>query len=179
MKWNEWFEGIDLEQPYGNLPMVGRRWTLWKWLEMSDLIKPYQNEWIQWEMNEVKWIEWNEWFDGNDLEQPYGKVPMVDWECPYQSDWNEPYEKVPIKMNGIDEKWMNRGRISEIKWNEWFDGFDLEQPYGKVPMVDWECPYQNDLNEPYENVPIKMIRFDWIEVNRTIWGDMSELKEVS
>ena len=44
--------------------------------------------------------------DGNDLEQPYGKVPMVDWECPYQSDLVEPYEKVPIKMNGIDEKWI-------------------------------------------------------------------------
>ena len=66
----------------------------------------------------------------SDLEQPYGKVPMVDWECPYQSDWNEPYEKVPIKMNGIDEKWMNRGRISEIKWNEWFDGFDFVNPMG-------------------------------------------------
>ena len=125
------------------------------------------------------YVQLNECPYESDLEQPYGKVPMVDWECPYQSDWNEPYEKVPIKMNGIDEKWMNRGRISEIKWNEWFDGFDLEQPYEKVPMVDRRCPYQNDLNEPYENVPIKMIRFDWIEVNRTIWGDMSELKEVS
>ena len=48
--------------------------------------------------------------DGNDLEQPYGNGPMVDRRCPYQSDWNEPYENVPIKMNGIDEKWM--------KWSE-------------------------------------------------------------
>ena len=77
------------------------------------------------------WLDWSQW------ESPYVQLN----ECPYESD--------------------------------------LEQPYGKVPMVDWECPYQNDLNEPYENVPIKMIRFDWIEVNRTIWGDMSELKEVS
>ena len=106
--------------------------------------------------------------DGNDLEQPYGNGPMVSWECPYESDLNEPYEKVPIKMNGIDEKWMNRGRISEIKWNEWFDGFDLEQPYEKVPMVDWECPYQNDLNDLNEKVPIKMIRFD------EIWARISE-----
>ena len=45
--------------------------------------------------------------DGNDLEQPYGNGSLVSWECPYQSDWNEPYENVPIKMNGIDEKWMN------------------------------------------------------------------------
>ena len=92
------------------------------------------------------YVQLNECPYESDLEQPYGKVPMVDWECPYQSDWNEPYEKVPIKMNGIDEKWMNRGRISEIKWNDGFDGFDLEQPYEKVPMVDRRCPYQNDLN---------------------------------
>ena len=36
------------------------------------------------------------------------------------------------------------------------DGNDLEQPYGKVPMVDRRCPYQNDLSEsenqcPYQN----------------------------
>ena len=76
-----------------------------------------------------------------------------------------------------------------LDWSQWESPYvqlnecpyqsDLEQPYGNGPMVSWECPYQNDLNEPYENVPIKMIRFDWIEVNRTIWGDMSELKEVS
>ena len=48
--------------------------------------------------------------DGIDLEQPYGNLPMVDRRCPYQSDLNEPYENVPIKMNGIDEKWM--------KWSE-------------------------------------------------------------
>ena len=44
------------------------------------------------------------------------------------------------------------------------DGNDLEQPYGNGPMVDWECPYQFDLNDLNEKVPIKMIRFDWIEV---------------
>ena len=35
------------KSPYGRL-----RVSLWKWLEMSDLIKPYQNEWNRWEMNE-------------------------------------------------------------------------------------------------------------------------------
>ena len=120
----------------------------------------------------VEWMSLWEWLGTTLWEWSYGRLRVSLSKC-------EPYEKVPIKMNGIDEKWMNRGRISEIKWNEWFEGFDLEQPYEKVPMVDRRCPYQNDLNEPYENVPIKMIRFDWIEVNRTIWGDMSELKEVS
>ena len=97
----------DLSESNGNLPMS------WEWVYLSI------------------WLDWSQW------ESPYVQLN----ECPYQSD--------------------------------------LEQPYGKVPMVDRRCPYQNDLNEPYENVPIKMIRFDWIEVNRTIWGDMSELKEVS
>ena len=40
------------------------------------------------------------------------------------------------------------------------DGNDLEQPYGNGPMVSRRCPYQFDLIEPYENVPIKMIRID-------------------
>ena len=48
--------------------------------------------------------------DGNDLEQPYGNLPMVERECPYQNDLNEPYENVPIKMIRFNEKWM--------KWSE-------------------------------------------------------------
>ena len=61
-------------------------------------------------MNEVKWIEVNrgkmsEWMDL--MRSTLWNGPMVSWECPYQNDLNEPYEKVPIKMNGIDEKWMN------------------------------------------------------------------------
>ena len=79
----------------------------------------------------------------------------------------------------IDLTWLISVRKPYVQLNECPYESDLEQPYGKVPMVDWECPYQSDWNEPYEKVPIKMIRFDWIEVNRTIWGDMSELKEVS
>ena len=178
MKWNEWFEGFDLEplqsdssELCGNLPMSWEWVSLSKWLEMSDLTKPYQNEWNRWEMNELRWIEWNEWFDGFDFVNPMARslwsvegVPMkVTWnnpmgkslwvenECPYQFDlnvisekvpmfswmnvpikvtWNNPMEKslwsiesvhmevtwvkvkinVPIKMNGIDEKWM--------KWSE-------------------------------------------------------------
>ena len=53
MKWNEWFEGSELEQPYGNGPMVDRRWTLWKWLDVSENQCPYQFEWNRWEMNEL------------------------------------------------------------------------------------------------------------------------------
>ena len=102
-------------------------WTLWewsygqkkvslsKWLEWTLWESPYQNEWNRWEMNELSEMsemKWNEWMDGIDLEQPYGKVPMVDRRCPYQSDLRWVKINVPIKMNGFDEiwmKWVNRG----------------------------------------------------------------------
>ena len=59
MRWNEWFDGIDLEQPYGNLPMVERECPYQSDLSESVNECPYQFEWIRWEMNEVKWIEVN------------------------------------------------------------------------------------------------------------------------
>ena len=171
MKWNEWMDGNDLEQPYGKGPMSRLRVSLWKWLDVSDLIKPFQNEWNRWEMNELKWIEWNEvkwviWWKW--LCEPYGKVPMVSRRCPYESDLRWVIWSNPIKMIRFNEKWMNWSEMSEMKWNEWFDGNDLEQPYGNGPMVSWECPYQSDWNEPYENVPIKMNGID------EIWMKWSE-----
>ena len=113
MKWNEWFDGNDLEQPYGNGPMSRLRVSLWKWLDVSDLIKPFQNDQNRWEMNELKWIEWIEvkwviWWIW--LCEPYGKVPMVSRRCPYESDLRWVIWSNPIKMIRIDEKWM--------KWSE-------------------------------------------------------------
>ena len=55
MRWNEWFEGIDLKQPYGNGPMV--KWRCPYQSDLNDLNEsPYQNEWNRWEMSELKWI---------------------------------------------------------------------------------------------------------------------------
>ena len=104
MRWNEWNDGFDFE-PYGKVPMSWEKVSLWKWLEMSENESPYQNEWIQWDMNELKWIERIEvkwvicriWLD-----EPYGNGPMVDRRCPYQSDLRWVKMNVPIKMNGID-----------------------------------------------------------------------------
>ena len=82
-------------------------------------------------------------------------------------------------MDSMRFEWIevNRG---EMRWNEWIDGIDLEQPYENGPMVERGQPYENDLNEPYEKVPIKMNGFieKWVNrVDRTIWDEMSELKE--
>ena len=226
IEWNEWIEGFDLEplqsdlsELCGNLPMSWEWVSLSKWLDVSDLIKPFQNDQNRWEMNELKWIEWIEvkwviWWIW--LCEPYGKIPMVSRRCPYESDLRWVIWSNPIKMIRFNEKWMNWSEMSEMKWNEWFDGNDLEQPYGKGPMsrlrvslwkwlemlviwsnpikmiridekwmnrvnrgemsewmemtwnnpmgkslwVGWECPYQSDWNEPYENVPIKMNGID-------------------
>ena len=84
-------------------------------------------------------------------------------------------------MESMRFEWneVNRG---EMRWNEWFDGFDFVNPMGiSLWSIEGE-PYESDLVEPYENVPIKMNGFNekWVNrVNRTIWGEMSELKEVS
>ena len=67
--------------------------------------------------------------------------------------------------------------MNEMKWIEWNDmkwvnwRIWLCEPYGKVPMVDRRCPYEIDLIDHNENVPIKMIRIDekWMK-----WSELSE-----
>ena len=133
MKWNEWMDGNDLEQPYGNGPMSRLRVSLSKWLEWTLWECPYQNEWNRWEMNEMKWIEVNRGKMSDLMEMTWNNpmgmvlwsvesVPIkVTWvnsvgislwvknECTYQSDLRWVIWPNPIKMNGIDEKWMNWG----------------------------------------------------------------------
>ena len=148
MKWNEWFEGFDLEplqsdlsELCGNLPMSWEWVSLSKWLEMSDLTKPYQNEWNRWEMNELRWIEWIEGFD---FVNPMGK-----------SLWS--VEGVPMKVTW--DEWFDQtlSKWSESMRNEW------------IEWTLWESPYQNDQNR------WEMNEMKWIEVNR---GEMSDLKDL-
>ena len=47
----------------------------------------------------------------------------------------------------------------DLTWNN---------PMEKSLWVERGQPYGSDLNEPYEKVPIKMIRFDEIWMN---WGE--------
>ena len=129
--------------------------TLSKWMESM------RNEWI--EVNRVKWVNWRIW-----LCEPYGKIPMVRTRCPYQSDLRWVIWSNPIKMIRFNEKWMNWSEMSEMKWNEWFDGNDLEQPYGNGPMVSWECPYGSDLMLVIWSNPIKMNGIDEKWMN---WGE--------
>ena len=171
MKWNEWMDGFDFVNP-----MRKSLWVSWECPYQSDLSEsenesPYQNEWNRWDLNELMWIErlevkwviWRIW-----LCEPYGNGPMVGWRCPYQSDLNEPYEKVPIKMNGIDEIWMNWSELSEMKWNEWMDGFNEINPMEKSL---WSI----------EGVPIKVTWVKMIWPNPIKWMESmrNELEEVS
>ena len=45
----------------------------------------------------MKWARTTLW------EFPYELIESV----PMKMTWDEPYENVPFKMNGIDEIWMN------------------------------------------------------------------------
>ena len=51
LKWVEWMDESEWEQPYGNGPMSGLRGTLSKWLDVSENQCPYQNDQNRWEMN--------------------------------------------------------------------------------------------------------------------------------
>ena len=86
----------DLSELCGNLPMS------WEWVSLSI--------WLDWSQWECPYVQLNECPYQNDLSEPNGNLPMVEWKCPYQFDLIDLNEKVPIKMNGIDEIWT---RISE------------------------------------------------------------------
>ena len=119
-------------------------------------------------------MKWNEWFDGFDLNEPYGKVPMVRRRCPYESDLSEPNGKVPMSWEWMSLSiWLEcyQWESPYVQLNECPYQSDLEQPYEKVPMVGRKCPYQNELNDLNEKVPIKMMRFEWIEWNEVKWGE--------
>ena len=83
------------------------RKSLSKWSESM------RNEWIEvnrvnrGEMSDLKDLTWNPfkvtWVNS------VGISLWVENECPYQSDLRWVIWPNPIKMNGIDEKWMNWG----------------------------------------------------------------------
>ena len=167
-------DGIDLEQPYGNLPMVRRRCPYENdlmWVKMSVPIKMIRIDEIWTRISEMKWIEWNEWFEGFDFVNPMGISLWSEEGEPYESDLSESNGNLPMSWEWVYLSiWLDWSQWESpyVQLNECPYQSDLEQPYGKVPMVDWECPYQNDLNDLNEKVPIKMIRFD------EIWARISE-----
>ena len=143
----------------------------WEWVSLSI--------WLDWSQWESPYVQLNECPYQSDLSEPNGNLPMVEWKCPYQSDLMWVKMSVPIKMNGIDEIWT---RISEMKWIEvkwriwriW-----LCEPYEKVPMVERECPYQNDLICLLWPNPFKMIRIDEKWVNWVKWSEMMDLMDLT
>ena len=167
MKWNEWFDGFDLEQPYEKVPMVEWRWTLSKWLDVSENECPYQNEWNRWEMNELKWIEWNEvkwviWWKW--LCEPYGNGPMVLWSV----------EGVPINLT-----WLNPMRMSLSKWsesmrNEWIEWIEVKWViwWKWLGTTLWEWSYESVESVPMEVTgmnPMRKSLSKWMESMRNEW----------
>ena len=101
---------------------------------------------------------------------------MVSWECPYESDLNEPYEKVPIKMIRIDEKWMNRVNRGEM--SEWME-MTWNNPMGMVLWSSEGVPIKMTWVKVKINVPIKMNGIDEKWMNRVNRGEMSEWMEMT
>ena len=125
VNWRKWARTTLWEWSYGQSKV-----SLSKWLEMSDLIISFQNEWNRWDLNELKWIEVNrgEMSDLMDL----------TWNNPMRKSlWSE--ESVPIKVT-----WVNLMGISLWVENECPYQFDLIDLNEKVPMFSWM------------NVPIKV-----------------------
>ena len=197
--WESPYESREVN-PMEVTGMNPMRKSLSKWSESM------RNEWIEvnrvnrGEMSDLKDLTWNPfkvtwvnsvgislWVENEcpyqfDLSEPNGNGPMVEWKCPYASDLMWVKMSVPIKMNGIDEIWT---RISEMKWNEWiegFEGFDFVNPMRKslwseegVPMeVTWDEWFDHFLSKWMDSM-----RNEWIEWNEVNRGEMSELKEVS
>ena len=152
-------------------------WTLWEWFYGQKKVNPMKVTWVNL-MGKSLWVE-NECTYQSDLSEPNGNLPMVEWKCPYQSDLMWVKMKVPIKMNGIDEKWIRKSEMYWIEVNWWIWNIWLCEPYEKVPMVGWRCPYQNDLICLLWPNPFKMIRIDEKWVNWVKWSEMSDLMDLT
>ena len=115
---SEWME-LTWNNPMGkvlwSVESVPIKVTWCEWFDqtLSKWSDSMRNEWI--EVNRVKWSEMS---DLKDLTWNPFKVTWVNsvgislWvenECPYGSDLMLVIWPNPIKMNGIDEKWMNWG----------------------------------------------------------------------
>ena len=159
--------------------MVSRRCPYQSDLSESENESPYQNDQNRWDLNELKWIEVNrgEMSDLMDL------MRSTLWKSPYEMN-----EGVPIKVtwfvccDQILSKWMESMRNEWIEWNEmkWVIWWILLcEPYEKVPMVERECPYQNDLICLLWPNPFKMIRIDEKWVNWVKWSEMSDLMDLT
>ena len=119
------------------------RWTLWELPYGLEKVNPMEVTWNEWKWKSLsKWMESMrfEWIEVNrtiwsEMSDLKDLTLWTLWQSPY-----ELRESVPIKMT-----WVISMGIS--LW------------------VENECPYQNDLSDPYENVPIKMIRIDEIWMN--------------
>ncbi len=152
-------------------------WTLWEshyesWYKWWD-----EFDWNWSESMRIEWTEWIEvkWGEMSDLMEvsennPMGKSYGFDERYPMRMDrveWSDPNPIRLIKLMRIDEKWMKWGRISESKWNEWFDGSEREQPYENVLWVGWEVHYENRW------IRLKLMRIDEKWMN---WSEMSEMR---
>ena len=185
MRWNEWFEGIDLNEPYEKVPMVDRRCPYesdlsesngkvpmsWEWMSLSI--------WLDWSQWESPYVQLNECPYQSDLEQPYGNLPMVRrgwtlWEWLEWSQWESPYQNDQNRWEMNELKWIEWIEVKWVNGWKWLGTTIWESPYGRLrvslskwlEMSDLIKPFQNDQNR-WEMNEMKWI--EWIEVKWVIW----------
>ena len=140
------------QDPYGQ-----NKVSLWKWLEMSDLIKPYQNDQIQWEMNELKWNEWNEvkwviwrkWARTTLWEWSYGRLRVSLWKW---LEWKWKWMSLSKWMESMRNEWIEWIEVKWVNGWKWLGTTLWEWSYGQLRVslskwlewTLWECPYQNE-----------------------------------
>ena len=135
----------DLSESNGNLPMS------WEWV--------YLSIWLDWSQWESPYVQLNECPYESDLEQPYGKVPMVDWECPYQSDLSK-----DDLTKHYQNEW-NRWEMNELKWVEWIEVSRMNG-WKWTRTTLWEWSY-----EWIERYPIKVTWCEWKSMSLSKWSE--------
>ena len=157
--------------------MVSRRCPYESDLSESENESPYQNDQNRWDLNELKWIEVNRGEMSDLMEMTWNNPMEVTWvnlmgkslwfenECPYRFDLIDLSEKVPMFS------WMNVPM--RVTWNNPM-GKSLWSVEGVPIKVTGMNPMRKSLSKWMESM-----RFEWIEVNRTIRGEMSDLKDLT
>ena len=180
MSLSKWLGTTLWQSPYGQKRvnpmrvtwMISMRKSLSKWSESM------RNEWI-----EVNWVnrgEMSEWMEmtwNNPMRKSLWSVESV----PIKVTWDEWFDQTLSKWSeSMRNEWnevnrVNRGEMSDLMdltlWTLW------ESPYESVEgvpiKVTWLNPMRMSLSKWME-----LMRFEWIEVNRTIRGEMSDLKDL-
>ena len=144
-------------------------WNEWKWKSLSKWWESMRNEWIEvnrvnrGEMKDLKemtlWTLW-EWSYGREKVNPM-KVTWNEWFDQTLSKW----------MDSMRFEWIevNRSEMSEMS-----DLNPVRKSLWSIEGVPIKVTWMNLMRMSLSKWSESM-RFEWIEVNRVKWSEMSDL----